>query len=89
MLRKFKIPFIVLITVLLNQAAGYAVHAAMPDSFRPSGTTCVCGGIGFRSDQCRRRRYVREYARYVDVHRHPGRQTRDIMILFCGDVLRL
>ena len=39
MLRRFKIPVIVLATVLLNQAAGYAVHASMPDALRPAGTT--------------------------------------------------
>ncbi len=39
MLRRFKLPIVVIAIVILNQAAGYAVQAAVPSVVFPSGTT--------------------------------------------------
>ncbi len=39
MWRKFKLPVVILVIVLLNQVVGYAVKAAMPETLLPAGTT--------------------------------------------------
>lgn len=87
MLQRFKIPIIILVTVLLNQAAGYAVHAAVPNDFLPAGKTQYAivqdGGpsgvfpeLGWVD--------LRGASTTLDIP--PGRKA-DLMIVFCGEML--
>ena len=39
MLRKLRIPIIIVVTAVLTQAIGFAVHAGLPDTLRPAGST--------------------------------------------------
>ena len=83
MLRKMKIPIIVIVIVLLNQAAGYAVHAAMPDAFRPAGTTRYA--VVSASDEVSTSSYgwvnIPGLSQSITI---PSGKRGDIMILFCG-----
>lgn len=87
MLQRFKIPIIIVVTALLTQLAGYAVHASIPDALLPAGTTryatlhsedyfqTIVGGDGWVD--------VNHSTKYISI---PGGQTADLMIIACTEL---
>ena len=84
MLRKLKVPAIVLVAVLLNQVAGYVVHAAVPDAFLASGSTRYA--VAYAADEI-----TNSSSTYADI---PGMRASisipegkrgDVLLLFCAE----
>ena len=84
MLQKLKIPIIIVVTAILTQLAGYAVHAAMPDALLPAGTTryaviyATSGVIIHDSDGWVD---MPGMIKYITI---PSGQTADVIVIFCG-----
>lgn len=84
MLRKLKVAAIVLVAVLLNQVAGYVVHAAVPDAFLASGSTRYA--VAYAADEI-----TNSSNTYADI---PGMRASisipegkrgDVLLLFCAE----
>ena len=85
MLQKLKIPIIIVVTAILTQLAGYAVHAAMPDALLAAGTTRYAA-ISYPGVDI-----VADYEGWVDMTGMikyiaiPTGHTADVLVIFCGN----
>lgn len=83
MLQKFKLPIVILVIVVLNQAAGYAVHAAMPETLLASGTTryavAQATGMIYMSSTSL---VDTGLSKTITI---PAGKTGDVMVFFCAN----
>ncbi len=82
MLRKFKIPIIIVVTAVLTQAVGFAVQAAMPSAFLPSGTTRYAVAQSTAGQLTWSPSWLPLLSQSIVL---PGGKTADIMVIFCGN----
>ena len=85
MLRKFRIPIIVLVTVLLNQAAGYVVHAAMPQALLAQGNTRYAIAQSTSVSGIFPELGWMDFSGMTKWITIPTGQTGDVMMVFCGE----
>ena len=87
MLQKLKIPIIIVVTAILTQLAGYAVHAAMPDALLPAGTTRYATASASSVEQTT---YAAGWldlpgmTKYITI---PTGKTADVIVVFCGEAI--
>ena len=82
MLRKFKIPIIIVITALLTQGVGLAVQAAMPQAFLPTGTTRYAVAQSTTGALTWSEGWLPTLGQTITL---PPGKTADIMVIFCGN----
>ncbi len=85
MVQKLRLPIIILIIVVLNQAAGYAVHAAMPDSLLAGGTTryAVADATALITTTSTTLVDMPGLVTSITI---PAGKVGDVMVFFCGNV---
>lgn len=85
MLKRFKLPIVIVVIVLLNQAAGYAVQAAMPDVMLASGTTRYAVAQSMTPISIKTTALVDTgLSKGISI---PAGKTADVIVLFCADVI--
>lgn len=82
MLRKFKIPIIIVVTALLTQAVGLVVQAAMPQAFLPAGTTRYAVAQSTSNELTWSEGWLPILGQTITL---PGGKTADVMVIFCGN----
>jgi hypothetical protein len=85
MLQKLKIPIIIVVTSILTQVVGYAVHAAMPEALLPAGSTRYAAAYGTSAESVGFGVWANMpgMTKYVSI---PAGKTADVIVIFCGDV---
>ena len=84
MLQKLKTPIIIVVTAILTQLAGYAVHASMPDALLAAGTTRYAAAIGTTFETIQSTDGwvdLPGMTKYITI---PAGKTADVIVIFCG-----
>lgn len=84
MLQKLKIPIIILVTAILTQLAGYAVHAAMPDALLPDGSTRYAAAVSTSVENVLLSDGWIDLPGMTKFITIPTGKTADVIVIFCG-----
>ncbi len=86
MLKKFKLPLVIVVIVLLNQAVTYAVQAAVPTALLPGGTTryTVAQATGMISTSSNLVWAETGLSKAISI---PVGKTADVIVLFCANTV--
>ncbi len=85
MLERFKLPIVIVVIVLLNQAVSYAVQAAVPNAYLTSGTTRYAVAQASTTITTTSTTLVDTgLSKAISI---PAGKTGDVIVLFCADVI--
>jgi len=82
MLRKLRIPIIIVVTAVLTQAVGLAVLAAVPSAFLPNGNTRYAVAQSTSTELTWSEGWLPLMSQSINL---PAGKTADIMVIFCGN----